>query len=76
MRRDADAVALLSTDALCVARWTNGGWTFVTIDVVPRAGVDVLTARLPTSPAVFPFVSETKENTVDYLTGRLADARI
>ena len=40
--RDASAVALLSTDALCVARWTNGGWAFVTIDVVPREGVDVL----------------------------------
>ena len=66
--------------------WPDG-WTAVTKDgsrsaqyehtmVCTDDGVDVLTARLPTSPAVFPFVSETKENTVDYLTGRLADARI
>jgi len=61
--------------------WPDG-WTAVTRDgsrsaqyehtmVVTEDGVDVLTARLPTSPRVFPFFDDSRE-TIDYLTGRLA----
>ena len=66
--------------------WPDG-WTAVTKDgsrsaqyehtmVCTDDGVEVLTARLPTSPAVFPFVSETEESSVDYLTGRMAAATL
>jgi methionyl aminopeptidase len=66
--------------------WPDG-WTAVTRDgsrsaqyehtmVCTDAGVDVLTARLPSSPRVFPFASDNDDDnddkSVDYLTGRLA----
>jgi len=38
-------------------------------------GVEVLTARLPSSPAVFPFIGEDDVD-VDLLTGRLAAASL
>jgi methionyl aminopeptidase len=69
------------------ATWPDG-WTAVTKDgsrsaqyehtmVCTADGVDVLTARLPTSPAVFPFTGESDTDAaVDHLTGRLAAASL
>ena len=65
--------------------WPDG-WTAVTRDgsrsaqyehtmVCTDDGVEVLTARLPSSPAVFPFIGEDDVD-VDLLTGRLAAASL